>query len=103
MLKKPLSWFKPDPNQPRKSFNEAELRTLGESMKAIGQIQPVGAKLDGTQLWGERRRRAAELVGITELWVVIAEKPLSDFEVKVIQVVENVHRADLSGYEKWMA
>ncbi len=56
MLKKQLSWFKPDPNQPRKSFDdEAELRALGESMKSIGQLQPVVAKPDGTLLCGGRR------------------------------------------------
>ena len=102
MLTKPLSWFKPDPNQPRKSFNEAELRALGESMKAHGQLQPVVAKPDGTMLCGGRRLCSAQLVGMTELAVIIAEKPLSDSEVRVIQLTENMHRADLSGWEKYV-
>ncbi|MFZ1934981.1 MAG: ParB/RepB/Spo0J family partition protein [Thermoguttaceae bacterium] len=102
MLKKPLSWFTPDPNQPRKTFDEAELRALGESMKAHGQLQPVVAKPDGTILCGERRWRAAQLVGMTELSVVIAERPLSDCEVRIIQLTENIQRTDLSGYEKWV-
>ena len=79
------------------------LRSLGESMKAHGQLQPVVAKPDGTILCGERRWRAAQLVGMTELSVIIAEKPLSDSEVRIIQLTENMHRADLSGFEKWMA
>jgi len=99
---KPLSWFHQDPNQPRKSFNEAELRALGESMKSVVQLQPVVAKPDGTLLCGERRYRAAKLVGMTELSVIIAEKPLSDSEIRIIQLTENIHRADLSGYEKWL-
>ena len=100
---KPISWFKTDPNQPRKSFDEAELRALGESMKSLVQLQPVVAKSDGTLLCGERRWRGADLVGMTELSVIIAEKPLSDSEVRIIQLTENMHRADLSGYEKWLA
>lgn len=104
MLTKPLSWFRTDPKQPRKSFSEPELRSLGESMKAHGQLQPVVAKPDdGTILCGERRWRAAQLVGMTELAVIIAEKPLSDSEVRAIQLTENMHRADLSGYEKYLA
>lgn len=69
MLKKPLSSFKPDPNQPRKSFNEADLRALGESMKDL-QLQPVVANAAGTILCGERRYRAAQLVGMAELAVI---------------------------------
>ena len=56
---KPLAFFKPDPSQPRKHFTQSDLSSLGASMKALGQLQPVGAKPDGTLLWGERRYRAA--------------------------------------------
>ena len=103
LLSKPLSWFKSDPSQPRKSFDEESLRALGESMKSVGQLQPVGAKPDGMLLWGGRRIRAAELVGIKELSVIVTEKPLSDSEIRIIQITENHHRADLSGYERWVA
>ena len=100
MLTKPLSWFRPDPKQPRKSFSEPELRSLGESMKAHGQFQPVVAKPDGTILCGERRWRAAQLVGMTELTVIIAEKPLSDSEISIIQLTENMLREDLKAIEQ---
>jgi len=102
MQMKPLIWFKLDPKQPRKQFNEAELRQLGESMKAHGQLQPVLAKPDGTLLAGERRKRAAPLVGITELLTIITDKQLSDSEIRLIQLTENMQREDLTGYEKWM-
>ncbi len=59
---KPLSWFKRDPNQPRKSFDEEALRRLAESMKAQGQLQPVGARPNGMLSWGERRLQAASLL-----------------------------------------
>jgi ParB family transcriptional regulator, chromosome partitioning protein len=102
LLSKPLPWFKPDPGQPRKTFNEPELRALGESMKAHGQLQPVVATSDGLLRCGQRRLMAAGLTGIPELTVIISDKPLSDSEVKIIQLVENMHRADLSGWDKYV-
>jgi ParB family chromosome partitioning protein len=101
VTQKPLSWFKPDPNQPRKDFPEAELRLLGESMRKK-QLQPVLAQPDGTLIAGERRYRAAKLVGLPTLEVKIADEQLSPAQVKVWQLVENMQRADLSGYEKWL-
>lgn len=103
MTKKPIGWFKRDPNQPRKTFDEGELRSLGESMKSLGQLQPVGARPDGRVLWGERRLRAAELVGIGELQVIITDREMSESEIRLVQLTENVQRADLSQNEKWLA
>lgn len=103
MTKKPRSWFKRDPSQPRKEFDESALRSLSDSMKALGQLQPVGARADGTLLWGERRLRAAELAGITELLVIITDREMTESEIRLIQLTENVHRADLSQNEKWLA
>lgn len=100
---KPLAFFKPDPNQPRTHFTEADLRSLGESMLSLGQLQPVGAKPDGFLLWGERRLRAAQLVGMKELSVIVTERALSESEIRLIQLTENVHRADLTDAEKWRA
>ena len=98
-----LSWFKVDLKQPRKHFMEADSRSLGESMLSLGQLQPVGARPDGTLLWGERRFRAAQLVGLNELSVIITDRSLTETEVRLIQLTENVHRADLRDSEKWRA
>lgn len=103
LSKKPVSWLKENPNQPRKDFNDAELRSLGASMLALGQLQPVGATPDGVILWGGRRWRAAQLVGIQELAVILTDRVLTDTEIRLIQLAENIQRADLSGHEKWMA
>lgn len=100
---KPLAFFKPDAKQPRKHYTEADDRQLGESMKAHGQIQPVGARPDGMLLWGHRRLRAALLVGLKELQVIITDKPLTDTEIRLIQLTENMQRADLTAHEKWLA
>lgn len=54
-----LSFFKTDPKLPRKQFTEADLLSLVASLKNLGQLQPVGASLDGTLIWGERRYRLA--------------------------------------------
>src|SRR5205085_5498369 len=69
----------------------------------LGQLQPGGAKPDGTLLWGERRFRAAPLAGLTELSAIITDRPLSDSDIRLIQLTENMLRADLTGYEKWLA
>ena len=102
MQMKPLNWFKPDPNQPRKHFDETRLRELAESMRVRGQLQPVLAKPDGTLLAGERRLRAAPLAGLTELLTIITDRMLSDTEIKLIALTENMQREDLTGYEQWL-
>ena len=99
---KPLSWFILAP-QVRKEYDQDELKRLGESMKSLGQLQPVGAKADGTVLWGHRRLLAARWVGLATLQVIITDRQMSDSEIRLIQLTENMHRADLSGYEKWLA
>lgn len=99
--RKSRKWFKTAP-QVRRAFDETELRQLGDSLK-IKQLQPVLAKSDGTLISGERRLRAAALVGLEELDVIITEEPLTDTQVRVFQLSENVHRSDLTDAEKWRA
>ncbi len=98
---KPLSWFKVA-SQARRHFDEAELRQLGESLK-VKQLQPVLARPDGLLIAGERRFRAASLVGLAELQVVISEEPLTESQLRIFQLTENLHRADLRDCEKWRA
>lgn len=98
---KPLSWFKVE-SQVRRQFEESELRDLGESLK-VKQLQPVLARSDGTLIAGERRLRAAKLVGISELSVVVSDEELSESQIRIFQLTENLHRADLTDGEKWRA
>jgi ParB family chromosome partitioning protein len=97
----PLGWFRIQ-QQVRKQFAAAELQQLGESLK-VKQLQPVLAKPDGTLVAGERRYRAAELAGLKGLWVIVSDEPLSDSEIRILQLAENLHRAELTGYEQWLA
>jgi ParB family chromosome partitioning protein len=99
MVKKTVSWFKAKP-QARKQFDEKELRQLGESLK-VRQLQPLVCLPDGTIIAGERRYRAALLIGMTELEVKIIDDPVTEAECKRLQFTENMLRQDLTGSEQW--
>jgi len=98
---KPLAWFKLA-SQARRYFDPEELLRLGESLRQK-QIQPLVAKPDGTIIAGERRFRAAQMVGLKELMVLLSEEPLSETEIRVLQMTENLHRSDLLDIEKFRA
>ena len=100
--KKPVTWFKTT-KQVREHFDDERELRLAESMKADGQLQPVLARADGTLIAGERRLRAAIRAGIPELLVTVFDEPLSETQVKVLQLTENLHRDDLRDSEKWHA
>jgi ParB family transcriptional regulator, chromosome partitioning protein len=99
MVKKTLSWFKTRP-QARKRFDEQELRQLGESLR-VRQLQPVVCLPDGMIIAGERRYRAAMLVGMAELDVSVIDDPVTEAEFRRLQLTENLLREDLTGYEQW--
>jgi ParB family transcriptional regulator, chromosome partitioning protein len=105
---KPLLWFQPDPAQPRKAFDEGELRLLGESL-AKKQLVPVIARPDGVLIDGERRWRAATIAGLATLDAVISDEPLTSAQILEIQLISALHRADLTPYElyagckQWLA
>jgi len=101
--KKELSWFKPDPNQPRKTFPVSELEPLEESL-FIRQDIPLIASVDGTIQDGERRWRAAQLKGrISTLDVVITDRPMTPTDLRIFQITSSVHRAALTGHDMWRA
>jgi ParB family chromosome partitioning protein len=100
--KKPVNWFR-TAKQVRGHFDDDDERRLAESMKAEGQLQPVVARADGTIIAGERRLRAAIRAGIPELLVTIIDEPLTETQVKILQLTENLHRSDLRDSEKWHA
>jgi ParB family chromosome partitioning protein len=102
LLTKPLSFFKPDANQPRKHFDEAALRALGESLK-VRQNDPVQAKPDGTIIDGERRWRAAALAGLEQLDAIITDAALTDSETGLVRLTSFFHREALTAFEKWSA
>ena len=91
----------PNPNQPRKNFNDEALAELTSSIKVHGVIQPlvVNDQKDGTYLIiaGERRYRASKLAGLTTVPCII--KDYSDKQIKEISIIENLQREDLNPIE----
>ena len=87
------------PEQVRKSMNEARDRELGESMKQHGQLQPVGSHSDGTLRWGFRRWHGATLVGLEWLDTIITDDDLTESQIVVLQLTENMQRENLAGWE----
>ena len=91
----------PNPNQPRKHFDEEALQELASSIKLHGVIQPlvVNKTDDGNYMIiaGERRWRASKLAGITKVPVVI--KNYTEKQVKEISIIENLQSEDLNPIE----
>jgi ParB/RepB/Spo0J family partition protein len=95
------AWLKAR-EQARKTFVQAELQQLGESLK-VRQLQPVWCDTEGFLIVGERRWRAAKLAGIDELDAVVTDEKLSPTEIKRIQAEENWHRSDLTPWERFVS
>jgi ParB family transcriptional regulator, chromosome partitioning protein len=95
-----ISRIVPNPAQPRKTFRNEELATLAASIREQGILQPlvVRRRQDGYELIiGERRWRAAQLVGLEEVPAVIIDA--TDRSVIEMALVENVQRAELNAIE----
>lgn len=91
----------PNPNQPRKTFDEYELHKLSESIKQNGIIVPLSVRktANGYELIaGERRLRAAKAAGLKKVPCVICG--VSDQTSAVYSIIENLQRADLSVFEQ---
>ena len=97
-----LSDISPNPNQPRKHFDEDALRELADNISRYGLLQPVvvHTKADGSYeiVAGERRWRACRMAGLTTIPVII--KDLTDSEIAEIALIENLQREDLSPVEE---
>ena len=95
----PIELLKPNPDQPRRSFPQAELDELAASIRDKGVIQPILVRADpsgeGWQIVaGERRWRAAQQARLTEVPVLVRD--MDDAEVLEVGVIENVQRQDLN-------
>lgn len=98
----PLQKVEPNPNQPRKYFDEEELQALADSIAAHGLLQPLAVRDMGGGFYqiiaGERRWRAARLAGLSEVPVVVVEA--DDRTVMELALVENLQRQDLNPMEE---
>jgi ParB family chromosome partitioning protein len=100
--------LEPDEEQPRQNFDEAELHMLAESLKSRGQLQPIRVRYELKSdtyviIAGERRWRAAQLAGLTELTAVIESRTQTKDDLLIDQVTENIARADLGPIDEAFA
>lgn len=100
----PIDQIRPNPYQPRKHFDEEKLNELAQSIKEHGIFQPIILKeaIQGYEIVaGERRYRAASIVGLTEVPAIIVE--FTDQQMMEIALLENIQREDLNAIEEAQA
>lgn len=107
--------IKPNPFQPRRSFDEAALQSLAESIRSYGVLQPLtvtrkeierpgeGISVEYELIAGERRLRAAKLAGIAQVPVVIRNSEDSDRMKLELAIIENLQREDLNVVDRALA
>ena len=100
-----ITLIKPNPNQPRHSFDEETLAELAASIKELGVVQPLSIREmgDGTYqiIAGERRWRAAGMAGLSTVPAYV--RSASDSEVTEMALIENIQREDLNAIEVALA
>ena len=98
----PLREIEPDPDQPRKTFEQEALGELAASIAEHGLLQPIAVRPRGlngyTIVAGERRWRACRMAGLTEVPVVV--KDVTEEQAMELALVENLQREDLDPVEE---
>ena len=97
----PLEQIEPNPNQPRREFDEDALRELANSINEIGIIQPITLRQVEDNKFqiiaGERRWRASQLAGLQAIPAYI--RTIKDESIMELALVENIQREDLNAIE----
>lgn len=96
-----LNLVDPNPYQPRKFFNDDELKELSETIATHGLIQPIAVRKVGDRyqiISGERRTRASRLAGLTTIKAQVYET-LDDKTMSEWALIENIQRVDLNPIE----
>lgn len=97
----PVKSIRPNPSQPRKVFQPEALDELADSIRCHGILQPLSVRRVGTNyelIAGERRLRAAQLAGITDVPCILMH--MDDKESGMAAMVENLQRQDLDFLEE---
>ena len=106
-----VSKIEPNPHQPRRNFDVGELTSLAESIRDHGILQPLlvtkqeidipfGLDVKYQLIAGERRWRAAKMIGMREVPVIIRAAETPDREKLELALIENVQREDLNPLER---
>ena len=99
----PARSIRPNPAQPRRSFDEKALAELTDSIRCHGVIQPLSVRRTGSGyelIAGERRLRAAQAAGLSEIPCIVMS--MDDAESGLVALVENLQRQDLDFIEEAM-
>jgi len=92
----PARSIRPNPGQPRKSFDDHAMRELTESIRIHGILQPLSVRRVGGAyelIAGERRLRAAQAAGLTEIPCIVMT--MDEDQSSLVALVENLQRQDL--------
>jgi ParB family chromosome partitioning protein len=99
----PIEKITPDPNQVREKFDDEKLKELAYSIKERGILNPIHVRIGANEQYiilnGERRFKAAMIAGLSIVPCIVHKESLSEAEIKVIQLIENLQRQDLSALE----
>ncbi|MCC7292578.1 MAG: ParB/RepB/Spo0J family partition protein [Phycisphaerales bacterium] len=97
----PIAQVKPNRHQPRLAADEAGIAQLAQSLRQTGILQPILVRPAGNEyeiIAGERRYRAARLLGWTDIPVLV--RRASDEEMLEMALIENIHREDLNAIDR---
>jgi ParB family transcriptional regulator, chromosome partitioning protein len=101
LLELGIEQIEPNPEQPRRAFNEETLEELAQSIRANGVIQPIIVRRLGESFQivaGERRWRAAQRAGLLKVPAVIRD--IKEEEVLALSLIENIQREELNPIEE---
>lgn len=99
-----VSLLVPNKSQPRTDFNDAAIKSLAESIRENGIIQPICVRKNGALyeiISGERRTRAAKSIGMEQVPCIVMT--VDDEKSAVLALIENIQRKDLSYFEEALA
>jgi ParB family transcriptional regulator, chromosome partitioning protein len=105
ITKLPIDRIRPDPDQPRKLFTQAEIEELAQSMRENGQLQAISVCADPERgsgyfmiAWGQRRYHAALHNAWTTISVEVVD--MQEAEIRIAQIVENLQRQSMTPLEE---
>ena len=101
IVKIPMEKIRPREDQPRKNFDQKALESLSESIEKYGLLSPIVLRKTGNRyeiIAGERRFRASQILGLSEIEAII--RNVDNKKIDVLSIVENIQREDLSALEE---
>lgn len=98
----PVASIVPNPNQPRKTFDDESIAELAQSIQQVGLIQPLVVRRNGDTyelIAGERRLRAVRSLGLERVSCIV-DSGMQDSDSALMAVIENLQREDLNYFEE---